>query len=187
MKNKRGPLSGKEIVLGITGSIAAYKSCEVVRGLKKLGAGVTSVFTPSAQRFLGTSTMAALTERPVYTDIFEDRPWDVPHRSLANEADIVVVAPASADILARLACGLADNLLCALILATESKVLLAPAMHEPMWNNPATKANVRTLESYGYHFIGPVRGPLASGEVKLGRMSDPDDIVKATVNLLKKK
>ena len=170
-------LQRKNIILGVAGSIAAYKSPDLVRQLREAGADVTCVMTPSAGRFITPLTLAALSGRPVQQDLYDPAAWSMAHLSLAGEADAVVVAPCTANLLQELAAGKAGDLLTALILTTRAPVFLAPAMHEPMWTHPATQKNAAACQAYGYRFIGPVKGPLASGGEGWGRMEDPRRIV----------
>ena len=178
-------LKGREIVLGVTGSVAAYKAADLVRRFREAGAGVTCVMTEAAARFVQPLTFAALSGRPVARDAFDYRWWTMAHLSLAKTADAVVVAPCTAEHLSRFAAGSAGDLLGALLLATRKPVFLAPALHEPMWTHPATQKNVRACREYGYRFIGPTKGPLASGDEGLGRMEDPLKIVAEVAKQLK--
>jgi phosphopantothenoylcysteine decarboxylase/phosphopantothenate--cysteine ligase len=173
----KSSLKGREIVLGVSGSIAAYKAAELVRLFREQGAGVSCVMTEGATRFITPLTLSALSARPVAQDMFDQSLWNMAHLRLAKDADAVVVAPASADLLSRLAAGRADDLLSALILSTRRPVFLAPAMHEPMWTHPATRKNVSACRSHGYRLIGPVKGPLASGDTGWGRLEEPSRIV----------
>jgi phosphopantothenoylcysteine decarboxylase/phosphopantothenate--cysteine ligase len=175
-----------EIVLGVAGSIAAYKAAEVARRFQDRGAGVTCVMTASAAKFITPLTLSALTGRPAHHDLFDESLWKMAHLTLSKKADAVVVAPCSANLLAKLAAGAADDLLTALVLASRAPVFLAPAMHEPMWTHPATKKNVAACASYGYILLGPVKGPLASGDSGWGRMEEPVKIVEAVVSHLAK-
>jgi phosphopantothenoylcysteine decarboxylase / phosphopantothenate---cysteine ligase len=176
-------LQGKRVILCVTGGIAAYKVGYVARGLTEAGADVRVVMTRSAQRFVGAQTFAALTGNPVSTDLFGPGP-EVPHVELARGADLVVVAPATANALAKMAHGISDDLFSATILTAACPVLVAPAMHTEMWEHPATVANVRTLLGRGVDLIGPVSGPLSSGDHGPGRMSEPGDILDAAARLL---
>jgi len=175
-------LAGRRVLLGVTGGIAAYKAALLARQLIGAGAQVTSVLTEAATRFVGPDTFSGLTGRPAYTSLWE-RPGEVLHVRLAREADLVVLAPATANVLAKLALGLADDLLTATLLEYAGPLLVAPAMHEGMWRSPATQANVATLRSRGVRFAGPEEGPLAHGDVGWGRMSEPEDILAALANL----
>lgn len=172
-----GNLKGREILLGVSASIAAYKAAELVRLFRQEGAGVSCVLTPSATKFITPLTLAALSGRPASQDVLNENEWGMAHLSLAKSADAVLIAPCTADLLAQFAAGTSDNLLSAAVLATRAPVFIAPAMHEPMWTHPATQRNVKTCLEFGYRFIGPVKGPLASGDSGLGRMEDPAQIV----------
>ena len=176
-------LAGRRIVLGVTGGIAAYKAVEVCRQLVDAGAHVTPVLTPDAHRFVGPLTFSALASEPAQTRLF-DGPDPIPHTRLGQHADLVVVAPATAHLLARYAAGLADDLLTATLLATRAPVLLAPAMHTEMWEHPAVQANVATLTGRGVHLVGPATGRLAGGDDGPGRLADPDAIVAAAADVL---
>ncbi len=174
----RRPWAGRRIVLGVTGGIAAYKVVQLARDLTRMGATVDVVPTRSARRFVGDISFEGVTGRPVRWDILESgRALD--HIRLAREADLVCVAPATADFLARGAHGRADDLLSALLLATRAPVLLAPAMNDAMWEHPATQANVARLVELGYYLVGPAEGPLAYGEgAGAGRMEQPDVLLQ---------
>lgn len=178
-------MPGRRILLGVTGSIAAYKAVEVLRLLTKAGHEVRCVMTPAATRFVAPLTFQALSGRSVATDLYDPQLWSFGHLELAAWPDAVVIAPATADTLAQLAWGRADELLGAVVLATTAPIVLAPAMHETMWNHPATQTNVRRLRQFGYRFIGPVHGPLGRGDAGLGRLSDPALIVQALARLLR--
>lgn len=179
------PLEGKNVVLGVTGGIAAYKSCEVVSRLRKLGAEVYVVMTENACRFVQPLTFETLSGHPVVSDTFR-RPetWEVEHVALAKRADVFLIAPATANILAKMACGLADDMLSTTVLATRAPVLVAPAMNTGMWENAATRANVETLRKRGVKFVGPEGGHLACGDSGMGRMSEPAAIVASCTALL---
>lgn len=180
------PLQGREIVLGVTGSVAAYKAADIARRFQDMGAGVTCVLTEAAARFIPPLTLSALTGRPAYQDMFDERLWHMGHLTLAK-TDAVLVAPCTADALSQLAQGGAGTLLTALILATRAPVFIAPAMHEPMWTHPATQNNVKICKSWGYSFIGPVKGPLASGPEGWGRLADASDILNEVSRRLARK
>lgn len=171
-------LNHKRIVLGITGGIAAYKSAIVCSRLVQAGALVDVIMTAGAQHFITPLTFQALTHRPVYTSMWEIAGGaNIPHIALADAADLLLVAPATANTLAKLANGLADNLLTAVALATPAPILLAPAMETDMWQHPATQSNVQKLRERGATLIGPAEGRLASGAMGAGRMVEPDEIV----------
>ena len=171
---------GQRILLCVCGGIAAYKAAELVRRLRDAGAQVQVAMTDNAQRFVGAQAFQALSALPVRTSL-----WDahaeaaMGHLELARWADRVVVAPATANTLARLAHGFADDLVSTLCLATEAPLLVAPAMNHRMWRHPATQANVATLRERGVAFVGPDDGPLAEGESGPGRMAEPSHIVAA--------
>ena len=171
-------LKGKRITLCVTGSIAAYKACELARLLVKRGARVKVVMTRSALEFVGTATFAGITGEPVAVEMFGPDAIGESHITLSASSDLIVIAPATADILARLAAGRADDLATATALCATSPVLIAPAMHPSMWEHPATQRNVELLRTDGkVRFIGPVSGEVASGDVGFGRFADPKFIV----------
>lgn len=179
-------MTGQCIVVGVCGGIAAYKVVHVVSALRREGAEVHVVMTPAARRFVGPVTFRTLSANPVITDLWTPtNPYDEPHVALGTRAALVLVAPATAHTLAKLACGLADDPVCATVLATKAPVLLAPAMSEEMWNHPATRRNVETLQGWGYRFVGPVYGRLASGQEGWGRMAEPEEILSAIRELLR--
>jgi phosphopantothenoylcysteine decarboxylase/phosphopantothenate--cysteine ligase len=173
-----GPLQGRQVLLGVTGGIAAYKAAFLARLLRDRGADVRAVMTPSATRFVGPDTFAALTGREVHSDVFE-HPEAVLHVRLARAADVAVVAPATANVLARLALGLADDLLTSTLLEFTGPLVVAPAMHSGMWTHPATAGHLETLRARGVSVVGPVEGPLAAGDRGMGRMAEPEEIVAA--------
>lgn len=165
------------IIVGMGGGIAAYKAAMLLRLFAKNGDEVIAMPTPNATKFVGVPTLEALSGNPVSTDVFERVP-EVNHVRQAEQADAVVIAPATADLLARLAAGRADDLLSATVLTTHATVILAPAMHTQMWENPATRANVQTLRSRGYHVIEPAIGRLTGPDSGPGRMPEPEDIFR---------
>ncbi|HYM70503.1 MAG TPA: flavoprotein [bacterium] len=171
-------LRGRVVVVGVCGSIAAYKVAAAVRLLVKAGAEVHVVMTPAATRFIGPVTFRALSRHPVITDMWApDSPWDEPHVALGQRAACYVIAPATADMLGRLAAGLADDIVCATALATRAPILVAPAMSAEMATAPAVEENTARLRARGVHVIGPERGELASGQDGIGRLSEPEAIV----------
>ena len=175
-------LSGKRITLGVTGGIAAYKAAELVRLLVKLGATVRVVMTEAATRFVTPVTFQALSGNLVFADQWDPRiANNMPHIELSREADLILVAPASADFLAKLTHGLADDLLSTLALARNCPLLVAPAMNLQMWNNPATQRNIATLRGDGIALLGPASGEQACGETGQGRMIEPEEIVEDLV------
>jgi phosphopantothenoylcysteine decarboxylase/phosphopantothenate--cysteine ligase len=180
------PLQGRTIVLCVTGSIAAYKAVLLARLLVQSGAKVVPVMTASATKFMGPSTLAGLCGESVRIDMFDPASPGEMHVDLAARADATLVVPATADVLARFAEGRADDLVTALVLCARSHVLAAPAMHPRMWEHPATQRNVEELARLGrVTLIGPVEGPVASGESGLGRMAEPEAIVDALVDQLR--
>jgi phosphopantothenoylcysteine decarboxylase/phosphopantothenate--cysteine ligase len=178
-----GSLAGRRVLLGVTGGIAAYKAAYLVRLLTTAGAEVQVVMTPAALRFVGADTFAALSRRPVYSDVFE-HPEAVLHVRLAHEADVVVVAPATANALARLALGLADDLLTSTLLEATCPLVLAPAMHTGMWQNRATRSHMASLADRGAIVVGPSEGSLAAGDEGPGRMAEPEEIFQAVRSVL---
>ncbi|MGQ8629971.1 bifunctional phosphopantothenoylcysteine decarboxylase/phosphopantothenate--cysteine ligase CoaBC [Agrobacterium sp. DKPNP3] len=179
-------LSGKHILLIISGGIAAYKSLDLIRRLKERGARVTPVMTKGAQEFVTPLAVGALSATHVFTELFSRQDeQDVGHIRLARDCDLVLVAPATADVMAKMAHGLADDLASAVLLATDRKVLVAPAMNPKMWSAKPTTRNVDTLKKDGVFFIGPMAGEMAEkGEAGLGRMAEPLQIVEAVAALL---
>lgn len=170
------------IILGITGSIAAYKAADIASQLTKLGHEVTCVLTKSALEFVTPLTLQTLSRRPVITDLFAEKDgWQPGHIHLADTADLLLIAPATANVLASLAHGFANDALTAIALATRAPVLIAPAMNGKMWLHPATQQNVATLKSWGHRFIDPAEGLLACGYEGVGRLAEVDHIVQATV------
>ena len=171
------------IVLGVSGGIAAYKACELLRLLTESGHEVTVVPTESALRFVGTATWAALSGRPVRTDVWDDV-HEVPHVRIGQTADLVVVAPATADLVAKAAHGLADDLLTNTLLTARCPVVLAPAMHTEMWEHPATVANVATLRERGVVVIEPAEGRLTGADSGKGRLPEPTEIFEVCLDVL---
>lgn len=173
---------GREVLLGVSAGIAAYKACDVVRRLQDHGFLVTVVPTPASLNFVGKATWEALSGRPVHTEVWENIP-DVPHIALGERADLVVIAPATADLLARVASGRADDLLTNCILATHAPILFVPAMHPQMWSNPATVANVATLRERGYVVMDPDTGRLTGRDSGQGRFPETSRIISAIEEL----
>ncbi len=178
-----GRFAGRRVLLGVTGGIAAYKAAELARALTEAGAEVRVVMTEAAREFVSPVTFAALTGNPVYTDLFSE-PEKVLHIRLAREAEVVVVAPATARLMARLAAGIADDLLTSVLLATRAPVVLAPAMHTEMWDHPATRANLRKLVEMGVSLVPPDEGRLASGDWGVGRLAALERILEAVEEAL---
>ena len=171
-------LSNKNIILGITGSVAAYKAAEIASQLTQAGAEVNVIMTKEAIEFISPFTFRAITGRPVVTEMFDlASEFSIEHVSLAEAADIVVIAPATANIIAKLAAGIADDMLCCTVLATKAPVLIAPAMETNMYNNPVTQDNLSKLKARNFVIIDPATGWLASGKEGLGRLADINDII----------
>ena len=172
------------VLLAVCGGIAAYKACEVLRGLQKAGCEVRVTMTADAERFVGATTFEALSGAPVGTSLYEYPGSAIPHIELAEWADAAVVVPATANVLAKMACGIADDCLTTTLLACACPVLVAPGMNVHMWRNPATQANVATLRERGVSFVGPDTGRLACGDVGEGKLAGVDEIVAAALALL---
>lgn len=178
-------LTGREIVLGVTGGIAAYKSADLVSRLRHLGAKVSVIMTKNATEFVAPLTFQTLSANQVTVDTFQaPEYWNVEHVALAKRAEVFVIAPATANILAKMAHGIADDMLSTTVLATKAPVLVAPAMNTGMWTAEATQDNVALLRRRGVHFVGPGNGILACGDTGDGRMSEPVDIVAAIDGIL---
>lgn len=180
-----GEKAKKCVVLGVTGGIAAYKACELLRLLQKQGADVYVVMTKNAGRFVAPLTFETLSGHPVACDTFE-RPatWEVEHVALAKRADLFLIAPATANILAKMACGIADDMLSTTVLATRAPVLVAPAMNTGMWENPATQHNLSVLVSRGVRVVAPASGHLACGDSGAGKLEDVAVIAQAAMDIL---
>ncbi len=178
-------LVGYEVLVGVTGGIAAYKTCTVVSRLVQRGCGVTVVMTEAATHFVGPATFQALTGRRVFTSLWtaDDR-FDHQHIRLPELADLIVIAPATANIIGKIAGGIGDDLLSTTVMSADSPTLLAPAMNARMWSNPIVQANVERLSELEYHVVGPERGWLSCRSSGQGRMSEPEAILEAAVNLL---
>ena len=167
-----------KIILGVTGGIAAYKSPEIVRRLRERGAEVQVVMTPSAEKLVSPTVFQAVSDRPVRNDLWDDEAEEaMGHIELARWADLIVVAPATANIMSQLASGTASGLLTTLCLAAKAPLVLAPAMNQAMWQHPATQSNLKTLVARGVHFFGPAEGEQACGDVGPGRMVEPSELV----------
>lgn len=180
-----GPFENKEIVLGVTGSIAAYKACEIASRLIEAGARVTPVLTQNAKHFIGALSLEAITGRHAVIEMFEPVPSpDIEHIEVARRAHLFIIAPASANIIAKAAHGLADDWLSTTLLATKAPVLFAPAMNTRMYEHPATQANIALLRTRGAHFVGPGEGSLACGETGLGRLIEIPAILETAGMLL---
>jgi len=178
-------LNGKHILIGITGSIAAYKICYLIRSIKNQGGCVKTILTRSGTHFITRTTLETLSGEPVAFDMFEPMSSHrIPHIELARWVDCFVVAPATANIIAKTVHGTADDLLSTVILAHPGTIIFAPAMNEAMWNNPVTQANVRRLQELGHWIVSPAVGELACGEEGIGRMADPKEIEKTIITKL---
>jgi phosphopantothenoylcysteine decarboxylase/phosphopantothenate--cysteine ligase len=178
-------LKGKEVIVGVCGSIACYKVADVVSKLVQHGAGVTVVMTPAATKFVTPMTFQALTNRPVRVDQFDlSHPEDTQHISLTEKADLMLVAPATNTTIAKIAHGLCDDIVSLMVCAAACPVVFAPAMNTRMWDNPIAQENFAKLASLGYRFIGPEAGFLACRNVGVGRLSEPATIVAEVVKML---
>ena len=173
------PLKDRCVVLGITGGIAAYKAADLVSRLKKMGADVKVIMTRSAAEFIAPLTLQSLSQNPVAMDMFEEpRSWEIRHISLAQSADVFVIAPCTANVIGKIAGGLADALLTTTVMATKAPVLIAPAMNTNMYENPIVQQNIQKLTSLGYTFIAPESGRLACGDIGRGKLADPAHIAE---------
>ncbi len=178
-------LKGKTIVIGVSGGIAVYKICEVVSRLRKLNANVKVIMTKSAVEFVAPLTFQTLSNNEVYTEMFNKiSDWNTEHISLAKEADIFLIAPATANIIGKIANGIADDMLTTTVMATKSPVIIAPAMNTNMYTNPIVQNNIEKLKQLGYIFIEPEEGILACGDKGVGRLAPPSDIVETLINNL---
>ena len=177
-------LKGKVIVLGVTGSIAAYKAADIASALVKLGADVHVILTQSAARFITPLTMRTMSRNPVVTDMWDDSGWKPGHINLSDAADLLLVAPATAHKIAEFAQGLAPDMLTCAYLATKSPVLIAPAMNTKMLEHPATQANIRILKDRGVKFVEPMNGMLACGYEGKGHIAAVEDVVRAACEIL---
>ena len=177
----------KTVIFGITGGIAAYKCCDVVRGLVKAGADVHVILTKAAEHFVTPLTLQTLSQNPVHTEMFSlIQEAEIGHISLADRAHMIVIAPATADIIAKAACGICDELLLTVICATKAPVVFAPSMNVHMWENPITQENIKRLKKIGYHFIDPATGDLACGYQGKGRLPEPDEILRSIEKIMKR-
>ena len=175
----------KHVLLGITGSVAAYKSADIASQLVKAGCKVTCIMTKDAQQFITPLTLQTMSKQPVVTDLFDEKEsWRPTHIQLADGADLLLIAPATANVLAALAHGFSNDALTAIALATRAPLLVAPAMNGKMWTHPAVQQNAETLKSRGAQFIGPDEGMLACGYEGTGRLWPVDQIVAKTIDML---
>lgn len=179
-------LTGYEVLIAVTGGIAAYKTCHVVSRLVQRGCGCTVVMTDAATRFVGPMTFQALTARRVFTSLWDaDERTDHQHIRLPELADLIAIAPATANIIGKIASGIADDLVSTTVMSADSPVLLAPAMNVRMWDNPVVQQNVERLRSLGLHIVDPESGWQSCRSRGVGRMAEPEDIINAIVKLLK--
>ena len=179
----RGVLAGKRIVLGVSGGISAYKAIEVCRRLVDAGAHVVPIMTQSAEQFIGKVTLSALASEPVHTSLWDDWESPIPHTKLGQNADLVLVCPATAHVIGSFAAGISDDLLTNTLLATRAPVMMCAAMHTEMWENAAVADNIARLRSRGIHIVEPAEGRLAGGDIGKGRLAEPETIVEAVVDL----
>ena len=178
----------KQIILGVTGSIAAYKACDIIRSLQKKGVVVTPVMTKEAHEFITPLTLASLANRRVYSDLFDKdfSEWDMEHVSLAKQADLLVIAPATANIIGKIASGIADDLLTCIAMTTKAKIVMAPAMNTAMYKNVFVQKNITALKKSGVVFVDPIKGLLACGDAGEGHLAEVSTIAKKVCTLLKK-
>lgn len=174
----------RELIIGVSGGIATYKTADLVSRLVQSGDSVSVVMTETAHHFIGATTFVALTGRPVQSKMFADRYPLGPHIQMADQADLLCIAPATANVLAKAATGLADDLLSTLMLSFDGPIVLAPTMSSEMWNKPSVQRNVETLRQDGFHLVGPESGWLSCRKQGIGRMSDPEKILQAIDHLL---
>lgn len=185
---EQADLARYEVLVGVCGGIAAYKVCEVVSSLVQRGAGVTVAMTRSAMKFVGRTTFQALAGRRVLTSLWHaDDVADVQHITLMGAVDLVLIAPATANFIGKIASGIADELVSTLVMSSASPVVLAPTMNDRMWKNPIVQRNVATLTEHGYKFIGPGEGWLACRSVGPGRMAEAGEILDLLISMLKAK
>ncbi|MDD5687277.1 MAG: flavoprotein [Elusimicrobia bacterium] len=179
-------LKNKNIIVGISGSIAAYKSCEIIRFLVKSEAAVLPVMTKNAAEFVTSLTIRTLSKNRVYDDMFSTLfDWDIEHVSIAKKADLFLIAPATANVIAKITAGIADDALTTLILSVKCPVVICPAMNSEMYKNQITQENISKLKKIGFYFIGPEKGELACGDEDIGRMSEPRQIISEIEKILK--
>lgn len=175
----------KEIILGVTASVAVYKACDILRRLQEKDFSVSVVLTAEAEEFIRPALFQALSKSPVYRGLFaEPKAWEIEHVSLADRADLVLIAPATANIIGKIACGICDDLLTCVVCATKAPVLLCPAMNENMYLNKITQVNIQKLKSLGYKFIDPKIGNLACGKTGAGCLADVDTIIRAVEKIV---
>lgn len=181
-------LKDKTVVIGVSGGIAVYKCLDVISRLRKLGVNVNVIMTKSATEFVAPLSFQSLSQNYVVCDMFEDpKTWDVEHISLAKKADVFLIAPATANVIGKIANGIADDMLTTTVMATKGKVLIAPAMNTNMYENPIVQRNISILKELGYNFVEPESGRLACGDTGKGKLATPETIVNEVVNLLTQK
>ena len=174
------------VILGVTGSIAAYKACEITSGLVKSGVGVVVVMTRPAQRFIHPLTFRTLSKNEVVTGLFgRTEVHDPYHVSLADRADLILVAPATAAVIGKVASGVSDDILTCMLLASRARIIMAPAMDDNMYHHPIVQANISRLKEIGYGFIGPVEGRLSTGKIGVGRLAPVEEIISTVLKELK--
>ena len=179
-------LNGKTVLLCVTGSIAAYRACDLLRDLKSEGANVVCLMTDAATRFVAPLTFHSLSGNPVYSDPFSSHEdWNVLHTTLADKANLILIAPATADIIARLANGFASDLVTSVVLASRAKVMIVPAMNDNMYAHPITQENITKLEKIGYEFVSPIHGDLVCGRVGMGHIQDNSIILDSVLKTLR--
>jgi len=174
-------LKGKNIILGVTASIAIYKACEIIRRLKEENFCVTVVMTQEAEKLISPIVLQSLSANRVYRGLFDTpEAWEIGHISLAEKADLVLISPATANIIGKIASGISDDLLTCIVCATKAPVLICPAMNEDMYKNKITQANIQKLKSLGIHFVGPIKARLACGKIGIGCLAEVETIIKDT-------
>jgi phosphopantothenoylcysteine decarboxylase/phosphopantothenate--cysteine ligase len=178
---KAGP-----VILGITGSIAAYRACDIISALRKEGVQTQALMTKEAEEFITPLSVQTISNNEVITDMFGlPGKWDPVHTSIAERAALILIAPATANVIGKLANGICDDILTCVTFATDAPVLIAPAMNEKMYKHKMVQENIAKLKAIGYHFVGPIKGRLACGHVDIGHIADTADIVQAAKRLLK--
>lgn len=176
----------KNIVLGVTASIAIYKACDIVRRLKQDGYSVTVVMTKESEEFIKPALFQSLSANKVYRGLFDGpAAWEIEHVSLAEKADLILIAPATANIIAKIACGICDDLLTCICCASRAPILISPAMNENMYKNHVTQENIRKLKSLGYKFVEPIKGRLACGKIGVGCLAEVETIIKEVKTILR--
>ncbi|MFA5146509.1 MAG: flavoprotein [Candidatus Omnitrophota bacterium] len=176
----------KSVILGVTGGIAAYRACEIITMLRRDAVDVTVLLTREAKEFIAPLTLQTLSGNKVISDMFElPDEWNPVHTSLADKADLVIIAPASANILGKMAHGICDDIITCTVLATKAPVLIAPAMNEKMYKHKAVRENIERLKSFGYNFVGPIKGRLACGHEDIGHIADTKEIVREAKRFLR--